>query len=270
MRIKISTVFNYIFIFCWCTLSLLPYVLMGISAFNTSVDIKKGDIFSHPSFTTFEANFKALLDNDAFFSAIGNTLFVSVGAMFFGVLLSSMAAYAYTILRNKVTNKIFYLSFFAILIPSATTIIPLFMLLQKVNMLNSLLTVILVSLSIPFTTFILVQNAKSFPMDLIKAARADGMSEVGIYFKIFIPSLKPVFITAAIISFIDAWNGFMMPLIIVQSPDLMTLSLFLNNLGANQSTDCGMFMLALVVSTLPILILFLITQKFFKLGMKGL
>lgn len=270
MHIKASTVFNYIFIICCCALSLLPYILMGLSAFNTSVDIKKGDIFSHPSFVSFAANYKALMDNAAFFSAIENTLFVSIGAMFLGVLLSSMAAYAYTILKNKVTNKIFYLSFFAILIPSATTIIPLFMLLQKVNMLNSLFTVILVSLSIPFTTFILVQNAKSFPIDLIKAARADGMSEVGIYFKVFIPTLKPVFITAAIISFIDMWNGFMMPLIIVQSLDLMTLPLFLNNLGANQSADYGIFMLALVVSTIPILLIFLFSQKFFTMGMKGI
>lgn len=118
--------------------------------------------------------------------------------------------------------------------------------------------------------FIIKQNANSFPIELIRAAQMDGLNEFNIFLRVFLPYLKPVLITAAIITFIDSWNSFFIPLIIIQSPDKMTLPLFLNNIGASQNADYGAFMLALFLSTIPAMILFAISQRYFKMGMKGM
>lgn len=135
---------------------------------------------------------------------------------------------------------------------------------------NQLNATIVVTMPVAFICFVIKQNANSFPIELIRSAKMDGLNEFNIYLKVFLPYLKPVLITAAIITFIDSWNGFFIPLIIIQSPDKMTLPLFLNNIGSSQNADYGVFMLALFLSTIPTMILFSIAQKYFKMGMRGM
>lgn len=176
----------------------------------------------------------------------------------------------YTVLKNRITNILFYLVVFAVLVPINAIIIPLFILIQNLNALNYLTTIIVVTMPVAFICFVIKQNANSFPIELIRSAKMDGLNEFNIYLKVFLPYLKPVLITAAIITFIDSWNGFFIPLIIIQSPDKMTLPLFLNNIGSSQNADYGVFMLALFLSTIPTMILFSIAQKYFKMGMRGM
>jgi len=264
------TIFNYSFIIVFCIFTISPYVLILFSLFNTNVDIRRGDLFSNISFQSFIANWRSLVGTVEFFMAMLNSFIVSFFSMIFGVLIASMAGYAYVIHKNRITKILFDITFFCILVPMSAIIIPLFRLLQNINLLDNLLTVIILSLSLPFMTYLFKQNSKTFPIELIKIARVDGLNEISIFFKVYLPNMKSVVITAMTLLFIQSWNGFLMPLVIIQSQSNMTLPLFLNRFGANPGSDYGAFMLGLIVSTIPTLIIFVFFQKFFRMGMKQL
>lgn len=260
----------YLYAYFSCILSLLPFFLMLLSSFNTSVDIKKGNIFTNLSISHFIDNISVLFQDNTFIMPFINSLIIAICSTLFTIFISSLAAYSFTVLKNRITNILFYLVVFAVLVPINAIIIPLFILIQNLNALNYLTTIIVVTMPVAFICFVIKQNANSFPIELIRSAKMDGLNEFNIYLKVFLPYLKPVLITAAIITFIDSWNGFFIPLIIIQSPDKMTLPLFLNNIGSSQNADYGVFMLALFLSTIPTMILFSIAQKYFKMGMRGM
>ena len=253
-----------------CALSLIPYILIFVASFCSSVNIRKGNLLSGISISDFTNNWNTLTRDGNFFKAFTNSIFVTLITTILGLLIAGMAGYAYIVYRNKLTNKLFYLPFFSIMIPSSVTLVPLFILLQKLHMLNSLFTVILTSLSLPFLIYLFRQNTKLFPKELVKSARVDGLSELGIFFLVFIPNMSSVFVTAGIILFIDTWNSLLFPLIIFQSQEKMTLSVYINSIGSSYTSDYGAFMLALSLATLPIILLFFVVQKHFRMGMRGI
>lgn len=262
--------FDYVFVIIACALSLIPYILIFVASFCSSVNIRKGNLLSGISISDFTNNWNTLTRDGNFFKAFTNSIFVTLITTILGLLIAGMAGYAYIVYRNKLTNKLFYLSFFSIMIPSSVTLVPLFILLQKLHMLNSLFTVILTSLSLPFLIYLFRQNTKLFPKELVKSARVDGLSELGIFFLVFIPNMSSVFVTAGIILFIDTWNSLLFPLIIIQSQEKMTLSVYINSIGSSYTSDYGAFMLALSLATLPIILLFIVVQKHFRMGMRGI
>lgn len=268
MSKKTYDIINHLVIVFACLGATLPYFLITIATFNSSVDIKKGDIFNNISFYNWFDNFNKLTHDSNFIIALKNSIIVAFSTVLVGVLLAALAGYAYIIYRNKFMDRLFNLLFFTIMIPASVIVIPLFMLLKFFNMLDSLFSIVLVSLSLPFLIYLFRQNTKLFPTELIKAARIDGLNELAIFFKVYIPNMKAVFITVALILFIDTWNSLLYPLVIIQSQKNMTLSVYINSIGSSARSDYGAFMIALLISTLPILIIFMISQKYFREGMK--
>lgn len=262
--------FNFLLILTSVLCALIPYLLIFLSSFNTSVDIKKGDIFSNFNINTFFINFQTLFSDTQFLHSMLNSICVAIVSVFLGLIISSMAGYAYVIYRNKKTDKLFYLIFFAILIPSTVLMVPLFKMVNNLHLLNTFLIIILTSLNLPFMIYLFRQNTKLFPKELISMARIDGLSEFQIFFKIYLPNMKSVVITSMLLIFIDSWNSYLFPLIFINDPDKFTLPIYLNYLGSSEFSNYGVFMLALFVSTVPILILFSICQKYFKMGMKNI
>lgn len=118
----------------------------------------------------------------------------------------------------------------------------------------------------PFLVFLFRQNIKKFPFDIIKAARLDGASDVRIFFRLCIPYLKPVFISAFIITFFESWNSILIPVVIIQSSEKFTNSIYLNSIGSIWFSDYGVLMASLLISTLPTLISFLIFRHYIKRG----
>lgn len=108
-----------------------------------------------------------------------------------------------------------------------------------------------------------------FAKELVEAGRIDGLSEIGIFFRIYMPSMKASYAAGAIITFMNSWNNYMWPLIVLQSPEKQTVPLLLSNLGASYSPDYGMMMLAIVIATLPTALIFSLMQKHFVAGMMG-
>lgn len=120
-----------------------------------------------------------------------------------------------------------------------------------------------------FMIFMFRQAAKSFPDEIIEAARIDGVGEWGIYFKMFLPIMKSTYAAAAIVSFMNAWNSYMWPLIVLQNENSKTMPILVSGLTARYTIDYGSMMLAVTISTIPMLIIFFVLQKNFVEGITG-
>ena len=174
-------------------------------------------------------------------------------------------------------RKVFNFILLSMMVPFAALMVPLFRLFSKFNSIGPLKgisintngSVIIISIATAFLIFFFRQNTKSFPKDLIEAARIDGLSEVGIFFKIYMPTMKSTYAAATIVTFMASWNSYLWPLIALQSPEKRTLPLVISALGSSYTPDYGIIMTAVVIATLPTAIIFFLMQKHFVAGMTG-
>ncbi|MDD4035902.1 MAG: carbohydrate ABC transporter permease [Bacilli bacterium] len=249
---------------------LLPYLVMILSCFSTSAAIKGNSILSNISIINLIDNWNSLSEQKYFFSSLINSFYIAVFATTISVLISSLAGYAYTIYKSKSMDKLFTLSFLAIMVPTVINIIPLFLIFKMVGMIDTYAAVIICCISLPFNIYLFKQNTRLMPIELIKAARIDGLSEFEIFYKVYIPCMSAVFITSSLLSFLEAWSALLLPAVILQSQSKFTNALYLNSLGTIWSCDYAVLMLSLVISTMPIIILFIIFQKYIKNGISGI
>jgi lactose/L-arabinose transport system permease protein len=157
----------------------------------------------------------------------------------------------------------------SMMVPFASVMIPLFRMFSIMRLLDTTLGFILPSISTAFLIFFFRQNTMSFPHEIVQAARVDGMGEFGIYVKIYLPVMAPTLAAAAIVTFMNNWNSYLWPLIIMQSQESRTMPLLITGLTAGYTTDYGILMLAVSICTLPTVILFFTQQKRFVAGILG-
>ena len=155
------------------------------------------------------------------------------------------------------------------MIPFVALMVPLFRMYSKMNLLNTAVGFMLPSLATPLLIMMFRTNAKAFPVDIIEAARIDGLSEVGIFFRMYIPSMKSIFAAAGVVTFMNAWNNYLWPTIILQDKNQITMPMLVANLKSGYSVDYGMLMLGVLICTLPTAIIFLCLQKSFANGITG-
>ncbi len=270
MKKIVTKYYNIISISILSIIMFIPYAILLLSCFSTNASIKGNRILYDLSFNNFINNFNELLQIDNFLSSLKNSFIVSLLAMIIGVLISSLAGYAYTIFKTKYSNKLFMLSFISMMVPLSTIVVPLFIIFKNINILDTYFSVIITSLSLPFSIYLFKQNTKFMPIELIKAARMDGLNEFEIFYKVYIPCMKPVFITSGLLIFIDSWSSLLLPVVLLQSQSKFTNSIFLNSLSGIWQSNYAVLMLALVISTLPTIILFIIFQKQFKSCLTGI
>ena len=164
--------------------------------------------------------------------------------------------------------------FRSMMVPFAALMVPLFRLFSKfsnmgplkVIALNTPMAVIIIAIATAFLIFFFKQNAQTFPKELIEAARIDGLSEVKIFIKIFMPTMKSTYAAAIVVTFMTSWNNYLWPLIALQSPEKRTLPLVLSAMGSSYTPDYGMMMTAVVIATLPTALIFFVMQKQFVAG----
>lgn len=255
---------NFIRITILCILSLFiltPFIVMVISSFSTSEAIKGNDIISNISFYNLINNMKVLFADRKFVSSLFNSFIVSISAAIIGVFISSMAGYAYFVNKSMLVNFLFVSTILSMLIPISTVVIPIFMLFNYINLLDTYASLILTSLSVPFLIYLFRQNMSLLPQSLLKAARLDGINDLKIYARIYVPCMKPVFYAAFLISFYDSWNAILLPVVLIQSQTKFTNALYLNSLGSIWYADYAVLMLALLISILPTLTMLIIFQR---------
>ncbi|MNJ45594.1 Lactose transport system permease protein LacG [compost metagenome] len=180
-----------------------------------------------------------------------------------------MAGYGFEIYRSRGKDKLFGLLMLSMMMPFAAIMIPLFRMFSQLGLLNSPAAVILPTMTTAFMIFFFMQNTKSFPRELLQAGRVDGLNELQLFTRVYIPTMKPTYAAAAIITFMNHWNNFLWPLISLQTQDKKTLPLIVSSLASSYNPDYGTIMVAIVVTTIPTVLIFFLLQKQFVQGMLG-
>ncbi|MFA5014174.1 MAG: carbohydrate ABC transporter permease [Actinomycetota bacterium] len=184
------------------------------------------------------------------------------------VITSSLAGYAFAKLRFPGRNKIFFLYFASIMIPATAVFVPNFIILRSLNLVGGHMGLILPCLTSAYATFLMRQFFLSFPKELEDASKLDGCNPLKFYWYILIPNAKPIIATQFLLTFQWHWNDFQWPLIMLRKEELQTLPVGLSYLSQQYYTDWGHLMAASVMTLIPIVILFLITQRFFIQSIK--
>jgi lactose/L-arabinose transport system permease protein len=257
---------RYVFLTVFAIFSIFPLYFMAVSATNSSRDVLDSRLL--PGDQLFE-NFAKPIGVQDLGSAMWNSFSVAVGTTVLALIVCSIAGYAFEIFHSRGKDFVMAVLLLAIMIPFAATMVPLFRLFAEVGLVNSLAAVIIPAVSTPFLILLFRQASRSFPYEIIEAARIDGVSELGIFAKIYLPSMRSTMAAAAVITFMTAWNNFLWPKVILVNNDFQTMPMLISNLAAGYVTDYGVLMLAVLLASLPTMVVFLILQRTFAEGITG-
>lgn len=266
IKIKLATFCKYAFLTIVSFISIFPLLWMVTSSTNDSVDVVGGRILFG---TKLFDNFHKLLEISKLGTALQNSFKNAICLTIVSVLVCSAAGYAFELYHDKWKDKLMGILLLSMMVPFAATMIPLFQMFGKFNLINTTLGFMMPSISTAFLIFLFRQSTKNFPTDIVEAARIEGMSELKIFFKLFIPIMRPTYAAAITVTFMNAWNSYLWPLIIMQSEESQTIPLLISNLIAGYTIDYGVLMLAVTISTLPTILIFFILQKSFTDGITG-
>ena len=219
-----------------------------------------------PTTLTLE-NYRTLFGSIGMGRYLLNSLLISVLGTLISVAFNVMAGYAFAKLRFRGRDAIFKALLGALVIPGQVAMLPLFLMLKPLGLINSYGGAIVPLMASVFGIFLVRQFARGIPDDLLEAARIDGAGELRVFTTIIVPMLKPVIATLAIFSFLGAWNDFMWPLIVLTDDSLHTLPVALAGLSREHVQDNELMMAGSVVTVLPVLLLFLALQKQYMEGL---
>lgn len=269
---KAKLIFNYTVLSIATIVSIFPFLWMIVSATNKSVDVTQGRLL--PGAHLID-NIKNLLHSVELVPALFNSAKISILTTILSLIIASLAGYGFEIYRSKAKDIVFSILLLSMMIPFAALMVPLFKMFGSISQsfpligIDTMAAVILPTVTTAFLIFFFRQSTKMFPQDILEAGRIDGLSELGVFFKIYVPTMKTTYAAAAIITFMSSWNSYLWPLVILQSPENQTIPLLISNLGSSYSPDYGVIMTAIVIATLPVALIFFIMQKHFVAGMMG-
>jgi multiple sugar transport system permease protein len=212
-------------------------------------------------------NYRQLLGQTGMARYFVNSTVVALGVTASSLLFNLMAGYAFAKLEFKGRDRLFQALLAALVIPGQVAMMPLFLMLKSLGLVNTWAGVILPGMAGIFGIYLVRQYARSLPDALLEAARMDGAGEWRIFFQIVLPLLKPVIVTLAVFGFLGSWNDFMWPLIVLTDADLHTLPVALAGLSREHVADGELMMAGAVVTVLPVLGLFLALQKHYMQGL---
>ncbi len=257
---------TYIFLTIVSLISVFPFYWMLTAATNTSLEVARGKIIFG---THAVENFTNLLAQQNLWGALKNSFWYAGVQTIIALLICSLAGYGFELYHDKYKDKLFSILLLAMMVPQVATIIPLFKMVSSMKLLNSVWAFILPAISTPFLIMMFRQNSRSFPIDIMEAARIDGLSEFKIFFKMYMPVMKATYAAAAVITFMNAWNAYMWPKVVMSDNRAQTMPMLIANLAAGYSVDYGVLMMAVLFCSCPTMIIFFILQKQFAEGITG-
>lgn len=211
--------------------------------------------------------YRALFETTGIARYFLNSLFVASLGTLLSLLFNATAGYAFAKLRFKGRDRIFQLLLAALVIPAQVTMLPLFLMLKELGLINTFAGVLVPVTASIFGIFLVRQYAMSIPDELLEAARVDGAGEGRIFVQIVVPALTPILITLALFTFLGTWNDFMWPLIVLVDQDLYTLPVALAALSREHVQDNELMMAGSVLTILPVLLLFFVLQRYYMQGL---
>jgi len=265
-KLRFSASYKYIFLVVMCFVFAFPFIWMLIATTNSSTDIIKGKIL--PGTFSIE-NIKVLWSTVSVNRVFLNSVRNSVAGTLASIFICSMAGYGFQVFRDKAKDRLMAILLLSMMIPFAAVMIPLFIVFSQMGLIDTTLGIILPSVSTAFLIFFFRQATSSFPLEIIQAARIDGMGEFGIFFRIFFPVMSPAFAAAAIITFMGNWNNYLWPTIILRTQESQTMPMLLTFLASGYTINYGILMMAVAICSLPTIIVFVTQQRKFVSGIMG-
>ena len=270
MRHVIGNIFWYIVLCFVAVVTVFPFVWVFFTSFkgpNDAIYSVPPQLIPHdPTF----ANYLRVWNQLPMANFFVNSILVAVITVSLNVLFTSLAAYPFAKMKFRGRDAIFYLLLATFIVPPQLTYIPSFVLAVNVfHYYDTLRALIFPSLATVFNIFLLRQAFKAVPDDLIDAARMDGASELRIWWSILMPIIRPSLATVAIITFVNSWNDFFWPSLMLHTRTNMTLQVGLVALQGMFASDTRGIAAGVVMTVIPILILFVTLQRQFVRGLTG-
>lgn len=263
MSKKIGRFFLYIFLIVLAVTCIVPFILMMVNATRSAQEIMSG--FSLIPGKSFGDNWNTVFEYFNLFLGMKNSLVVAIPATILTAYFSAITAYALAIYKFKGRSVIFYVIVIFMMIPGQLSLIGFYNLCSKLGMINTYWPLILPAIASPGTVFFLRQYVLSIlSPSLLEAARIDGASEVRIFHKIVFPLMMPGIATMSIGAFIGNWNSYLVPLIVLVSPEKATLPVMVATLKASQDivANQGATYMSIAISVIPIIIAFCFFSKY--------
>jgi len=244
----------------------LPILWVLLSSLKSQSELFTFPLTIFPSSPTLK-NYVSALKGTAFSTYFANSSFVAVTSTLVTIVINIMAGYALAKYYFPGRDAIFAAMLATLMIPLQAIMVPIFLLLKQMGMLNSLWGVIIPPAATPTGIFLARQYMLTIPNSLIEAARIDGAKEFRIFRSIIVPLAKPIIATLAIFSFMWRWNDFLWPFLVLSKKGKMTVQLALANFVGQYQINWANLLALTVVSMIPIIVVFLALQKYFVAGM---
>lgn len=257
---------TYIFLAIVSLISVFPFYWMIMAATNNYVDVSRGKL----TFGTYAAeNFRNLISQQPLGLAMKNSFIYAISVTVICLFICSLAGYGFEVYHDKWKDKLFSVLLLAMMIPQVATMIPLFRMFSKAGLLNTVFAFFLPMISTPFMIMMFRQNSRAFPVDIVEAARIDGLSEIKIFFQMYMPVMKSTYAAAAVITFMNAWNAYLWPKVCMTDGKSLNMVMLIANMTGGYKIDYGMIMMGVLFCSIPTMVIFFVLQKQFAEGITG-
>lgn len=266
---RVGHVLGWVALVVAVALVLTPLVFMFIASFMPARDIMRMPFSWWPDSLYLDNFWQAIKGNDGRFTfprAIFNSVVVAGSVALTTVLFATLAGYGLTKLRFRGSNIVFLLILTTLMVPFEAIMIPLYVVVTGMGMQDTYWGLIVPFLLSAFGVFLMRQSLLSFPDELLDASRIDGASELGIFFRIVLPNMLPVMAVLAVLTFEQQWDNLIWPLLVVQSPEMKTMPLYVVTFMDEKSTNEGAMVAVAALASIPMLIIFFSLSSFFLKG----
>jgi len=264
---KTKMILIYVVLILFAIINAYPILWMILNSFKTAKEYAV-DKIGLPHSLHFQ-NYIDAWHTANFGGYFWNSIVVSVAAVIITVLFGALAAYFIARFDFKMSKTIYNFFIFGLLVPIHATLVPMFILMSKLGILNTRLSLIFpyVAFNLPITIFLLVSFMRSFPKDIEESAIMDGAGILRIFWSIILPMTRPAIATVVILSFINNWNEFVFALVLINNPKLETLPVGLQNFSGDHVTNYVGQFAGITMALVPILIVYLFLEKELVKGM---
>jgi multiple sugar transport system permease protein len=264
-RLRTQRVVLYTLLIIGALLALLPMVWMVSASLMPSGEASSFPPHFFPSRVTF-SHYTDLFTRLSLGRYLINSAFIAIVVTVASLAINSMAGYAFAKLRFRGRENLFRVLSAALVLPTQVAMLPLFLLLKNMGLINTYWGVIIPGLSSIFGIFLVRQYALAIPGEMLDAARVDGASELRIFWSIVVPGIVPILATLSIWTFLATWNDFMWPLIVLSDESHYTLPVALANLAGEHVQDTELMMAGSVITIIPVMLVFLFLQRYYIQG----
>jgi multiple sugar transport system permease protein len=257
--LSVWTVLRYAAVLAGAVVMLFPFLWTVVTSITPEGSLAGGPTLFVKNPTL--AAYRTLLETLPMWRIVANSLWVAVVSTLLQLVTGSMAAYGFARLKFRGKGVVFALYLATLMVPMQVLVVPLFIEMKTLNLQDTYMALLAPSIASAFGVFLLRQAVESVPRELDEAATIDGAGHLRIFLTIILPLIRPALATVAVFAFMGSWNSFLWPLVVIRSPEFMTLPLGLATLQGQFTTQWDVVMAGSVFSILPIAVVYLLAQR---------